>query len=149
MIRDPETRWNGPYPYAALEKAGLTPESTQDEVANASFTLMSRRMMNPVTQKAWDELRELPTRLLADALQYDVDAPAELERAQAWVRRERVASAAVDTAPYWSMPPELLASLGDDLPELEVAPPGPVDLPPDTAEFPSQGLVDRLIRFDR
>lgn len=149
MIRDPDAVWNGPYPYEVLEKAGIGPDSTRDEVANASFKLMTHRMMNPVTQKAWDELRELPKRLLADALLYDVDTAAEIERARAWVRRERATSAEVDTERYWSMPPDLLATLADDLPELETEAPGEVELPPEAEAFPSQGLIDSLIRFDR
>ncbi|THV39836.1 hypothetical protein [Glycomyces buryatensis] len=149
MIRDPHTVWNGRYPYEALEPAGIGPASTQDEVEDASFTLMTKRLMNPVTQTAWDELRELPKRLLADALLYDVDTEAEIERAGAWVRRERESQAQVDTDRYWSMPPELPAALAADLPELEVGPPPEVELPAEADQFPSQAFIDKLIRFDR
>ncbi|GDY31983.1 hypothetical protein [Gandjariella thermophila] len=148
MIKDPLTVWNGPFPYDALAPAGITPRSTQAEVEDASFTLMTRRLMNPVTQKAWDELRDVRRRLLADFLLYDVD-PADFDEARQHVRRELAdpgePSQVTDAL---AAPVEFLDDLAGDLSEVTLTPPPPV-LPRDLDAFPPQSLIDSLISFDR
>lgn len=149
-LRDPDPVWPGTHPYEALEPAGIGPESTQDEVEKASFTLMTRRMMNPVTQAAWKELRDLPRRLVLDALLYDVDLDAALAAARARLDRDREAAAAPPEDPAaFELGPDLLAGLADDLPPIEVRPAPPVDVTGATAAFPSPALLDALIRFDQ
>ena len=81
MIKDPELKWNGPFPYDVLAAAGLTPHSTMREVKDASFVLMARDAMTPEVRAAWDELRLTPRRLLADFFLYPTDLPAEADPA--------------------------------------------------------------------
>ncbi|WP_158630448.1 hypothetical protein [Glycomyces terrestris] len=150
MIRDPRPAWDGRYPYEALEPAGIGPHSTQEEVENASFTLMTSGLMNAATQAAWDELREVPKRLLADALLYDVDLPAAVAEARARLERERAEAAAPPPVPpQRETALELLASIGDDLPPVEARPAPPVDVSAELAAFPPRHLLDTLIRFDQ
>ncbi|MEI5097917.1 hypothetical protein RB200_03735 [Streptomyces sp. PmtG] len=42
------------------------------------FELLAQRLMTPLAQTAWDELRTVPGRLLVDLFLYDVDVAAEL-----------------------------------------------------------------------
>jgi hypothetical protein len=81
MIKDPGTTWDGPYPYDELAAAGITPDSTQREVADeAPFTLMTQGLLTTRAQRAMEELRDPQRRLVADFLLYDVDLAADIER---------------------------------------------------------------------
>ncbi|MFE0138184.1 hypothetical protein ACFWY6_42560 [Streptomyces sp. NPDC059037] len=74
MIKDPETNWDGgPFPYDALAEVGVTPWTTHAALQDISFELLARRLMTPVTQQAWDDLRSVRRRMLAELLLYDVD----------------------------------------------------------------------------
>lgn len=150
MIKDPSTAWPGSFPYDVLAEVGITPESSHTEVADAAFLLMTRRLMNPVTQKAWDELRDVRRRLLADALLYDVDLDEEIRRARTRLERELAepdeppevgAALAVSMA--------LLEGLGGDPASVSLAPPPPVALPDDLGVGPEQSVITDLIQFDR
>ncbi|WP_367045838.1 hypothetical protein [Streptomyces sp. Je 1-332] len=84
MIRDPATSWDGgPYPYDALAEVGVTPGMTHAGLQDVSFELLARRLMTPATQQAWEELRVVRRRMLAELLLYDVDLTTELAAADA------------------------------------------------------------------
>jgi hypothetical protein len=119
VIKDPLTVWNGQFPYDALGRAGITPESSQSDVEEASFTLMTGRMMTPATQKAWHELRDIRRRMVVDLLLYDIGLDTEPAQAGDRIQRELA-----DTSPE-PLPPD-----------------GP-------GVFPSQHFIDSLIHFDR
>jgi hypothetical protein len=81
MIKDPDTTWDGPFPYDELAAAGITPDSTQREVADeAPFTLMTLGLLTTRAQRAVEELRDPQRRLVADFLLYDIDLAADIER---------------------------------------------------------------------
>ena len=73
MIEDPLTTWPGRFPYRVLADVGITPRSTQADVEDAAFTLMTENLMDPAAHQAWHRLRDVPTRLLVDLLLYDLD----------------------------------------------------------------------------
>jgi hypothetical protein len=73
VIEDPLTIWPGQFPYRVLADFGITPRSTQADVEDVAFTLMAEGRMNPTTQQAWRELRDVTSRLLVDLLLYDID----------------------------------------------------------------------------
>jgi hypothetical protein len=144
MFEDPLTRWPGQFPYRVLADFGITPRSTQAEVKDVVFTLMAEDMMNPTTQRAAGELRDLAGRLLADLLLYDVGEEAELDRLD-----ERIAHELADpgepaevTEALTTIPIELLEGLADELAEEPNPPAGP-------GAFPTPSFLDRLIQFDR
>ncbi|MFI6088698.1 hypothetical protein [Streptomyces sp. NPDC051218] len=84
MIKDPATSWDGgPYPYDALAEVGVTPGMPHAGLQDVSFELLARRLMTPATQQAWEELRVVRRRMLAELLLYDVDLTAELPAADA------------------------------------------------------------------
>lgn len=80
MIEDPSTTWPGRFPYRVLADFGITPRSTQAEVKDVAFTLMAEDMMNPTTQRAWHQLRDVAGRLLVDLLLYDIEEDADVDR---------------------------------------------------------------------
>ncbi|HEX3790981.1 MAG TPA: hypothetical protein VHW44_24165 [Pseudonocardiaceae bacterium] len=150
MIQDPLTVWNGPYPYDALAPAGVTPAYSHAQMAEVSFTLMTRRMMNPRTQKAWNELRDLQRRLLADFLLYDVDAAEEIADARAELAREFAAPTETPEAVRaLAMPVEALTELTGELAEVVLDSAPPVSGQPLFGVFPPPSLIDSLIEFDR
>ncbi|HEX2300997.1 MAG TPA: hypothetical protein VHH34_21225, partial [Pseudonocardiaceae bacterium] len=74
---DPATPADLASPYRALQAAGITPNSTAQQVKDASFVLMAAGLWTPEVRMAWDLLRSVPERLTADALLYRlVDGPA-------------------------------------------------------------------------
>ncbi|MFC8128841.1 hypothetical protein [Streptomyces sp. NPDC057302] len=117
MIKDPSTSWDGgPFPYDALAEVGVTPGTSHAGLQDASFELLARRLMTPVTQQAWDELRVVRRRMVAELLLYDVDLEAEIPAAQAAL--DRAFAAAEPLAPTGPPPsplPEETARLLDDL----------------------------------
>lgn len=143
MIQDPLTVWNGTYPYDALAAVGITPESTQADVEQASFDLMAAGLMNPATQKAWAELRDVRLRLLADFLQYDVDPASDIGRARDRIRAQLGdPGAPPEVGAALVMPPEIMDELADELTGTGF---GPL---PESGGFPLWPLIDRLIEFD-
>lgn len=124
MIKDPSTSWDGgPFPYDALADVGVTPRTSHADLQDVSFELLARRLMTPVTQQAWDELRVVRRRMLAELLLYDVDLASDIPAAQAALDR------ALDRA---------LAAA-----EPATGPPPESPLPEETAR-----LLDGLITFD-
>lgn len=74
---DPATPADLASPYQTLHVAGITPNSTAQEVKDASFVLMAANLWTPDVRMAWDLLRSVPERLTADAFLYRlVDGPA-------------------------------------------------------------------------
>lgn len=121
MIKDPSTSWDGgPFPYDALSEVGVTPQMSHADLQDVSFELLARRLMTPVTQQAWDELRVVRRRMTAELLLYDVDLAAEAATAG--------------------------ASLEAALAVRE--PPGPEDPPPRPLPEELVRLLDDLITFD-
>jgi hypothetical protein len=92
MIKDPLTRWPGPFPYDVLAKSGITLSSSLREVLDASFSLMEQGVMTQEERQAWDDLRLLPRRLLADFFLYDFDPAVEIARARRALEEEIEAS---------------------------------------------------------
>ncbi|MGW7073977.1 hypothetical protein ACWGH2_01085 [Streptomyces sp. NPDC054871] len=120
MIKDPSTSWDGgPYPYDALAEVGVTPGMSHADLQDVSFELLARRLMTPATQHAWDELRVVRRRMVAELLLYDVDLAAELPAAEAELDRALAAGApgqpAAPERPSPSDPPEEIVRLLDDL----------------------------------
>ncbi len=70
MIKDPELRWKGAFPYDVLAPAGVTPASPMSVVRDASFELMHEGEMTPEVRAAWDELRISSRRLIVDFFLY-------------------------------------------------------------------------------
>jgi hypothetical protein len=70
LVADPAVHQRGNHPYDSLLPAGVTPDSPQTEVKNASFVLMEMGLMTPEGRVAWDQLRGVPERLKVDALTY-------------------------------------------------------------------------------
>lgn len=70
MIKDPDTVWEGGFPYDALAAEGITPASTHREVIDLPFRLMRDRRHTRPVQVAHDELRQLHRRLVLDLLMY-------------------------------------------------------------------------------
>ncbi|MFE2942044.1 hypothetical protein ACFXKG_23790 [Streptomyces sp. NPDC059255] len=153
MIKDPLTEWDGPFPYDELTVAGVTPDTTHAAMADVSFDLMTRRLMNARTQNAWHELRDLRRRLLADVLLYDIDPAEEVARARAELVAERVAAGGggepPEVARALSVPVEWLNALATELSAVEVPVPEAAGPAPGLGVFPSGALIDSLIRFDR
>jgi hypothetical protein len=150
VIKDQLTVWSGQFPYDALAPAGITPQSSQAEVEDASFALMTKRMMNSTTQKAWDELRDPQRRLLVDMLLYNVDPAEEIGRARARLERELADTGEPpELAEALTVPAELLHELAAELTTVHLEPPGPVAAPKELGPFPSPSLIDSLIQFDR
>lgn len=126
MIKDPSTSWDGgPFPYDALAEVGVTPWTSHADLQDVSFDLLARRLMTPVTQQAWDELRVVRRRMAAELLLYDVDLASEVTSAGAALE----ASLAVREPPGRASPPP------------QPLPDGP--LPEETVR-----LLDDLIIFD-
>jgi hypothetical protein len=150
VIKDPLTAWDGPFPYDELAPVGVTPEVSHAAMADVSFELMTRRMMNSRTQKAWDELRTMRRRLLIDLLLYDVDPAEELGRARTALAAERsdpgeppqVAQALTISAGF-------LDELAGELADVELPEPPPLGHDPQFGMFPSSVSYDDLIQFDR
>ncbi|MEU5957084.1 hypothetical protein [Streptomyces sp. NPDC047525] len=88
MIKDPSTGWDGgPFPYDALVDVGVTPRTSHADLQDVSFELLARRLMTPVTQQAWDELRVVRRRMVAELLLYDVDLESDAPAAEAALDR--------------------------------------------------------------
>jgi hypothetical protein len=137
VIEDPLTTWPGQFPYRVLADFGITPRSTQAEVEDVAFTLMAEGRMNPTTQQAWRQLRDVTSRMLADLLLYDIDHE-DVDPANPEV-----------TEALTTIPVEVMACLADELTDLRVEPPEPPAPPADLCAFPTQSFVDGLIQFDR
>jgi hypothetical protein len=150
VIKDQLTVWNGQFPYDLLAAVGITPQSSQAEVEDASFALMTKRMMNPATQKAWDELRDPQRRLLVDILLYNADPAEEIARVKERIERELAdPEEPPELATVLMMPAELLHELADELSTVHVELPPQVPVPQRFNTFPPQSLIDSLIQFDR
>ncbi len=83
MLKDPLTRWQGPFPYDLLAPVGITPQSSLKEVMDASYDLMAQGLMTPDVRAAWDKLRHTSERLVVDFFLYDIDLAVEARRHRA------------------------------------------------------------------
>lgn len=147
MIKDPDTTWDGPFPYDVLAEAGITPDSTQREVADeAPFTLMTSGLLTPRAQRALDELRDPQRRLVADFLLYDIDVAAGIERLASRLGplpgEPDAVTETLSPRPGWlSTLAETIAATCDPAPRIPERPrPGTLAVAP---------LIDMLIEFDR
>ncbi|GAA1895850.1 hypothetical protein GCM10009837_17280 [Streptomyces durmitorensis] len=114
MIKDPSTGWDGgPFPYDALAEVGVTPRTSHADLQDASFELLARRLMTPVTQQAWDELRVVRRRMVVELLLHDVDLESAVPAAEAAL--DRALAAAEHPEPTAIPLPEETARLLDDL----------------------------------
>ncbi|HKS49840.1 MAG TPA: hypothetical protein VJT49_32985 [Amycolatopsis sp.] len=151
MIEDPLTTWPGQFPYRVLAGVGITPQSTQAEVNDVAFTLMAEGMMNPTTQQAWHQLRDVTRRLLVDLLLYDIDQEADIGRMADHVTQELANPGEPPevTEVLTTIPVEVMACLADELTDLHIRRPEPPKAPADLCAFPTPSFTDSLIQFDR
>lgn len=151
MIEDPLTTWPDQFPYRVLAEFGITPQSTEAEVKDVVFTLMAEDMMNPTTQHAWHQLRDLTSRLLVDLLLYDIDQEADLDRIQDHIARQlsEPGEPPEVTETLTTIPLDIMDCLADELTDLCVRPPEPPTPPADLCAFPTPSFIDGLIQFDR
>lgn len=122
MFEDPLITWPGGFPYRVLAGIGITPRSTRAEVEEAVFTLMIEDLLNPVTQQALNQLRDVARRLLLDLLLYDLDEEADVDRLAEAVGAELANSAEPGEVT------EALRTIPD--------------------AFPTRSFLDGLIEFD-
>lgn len=150
MIQDPSTAWDGPFPYQVLAPTGATPAMPHAEVQDLPFELMTRRLMTPETQRAWDELRTTRRRLLADLLLYDVEPAAEAAAAREEAAEALSAPGEPPQVARWLEPPwEPAERLVDELDGVPLPEP-PVPAGPPGAEDPARSPVpDESIHSDR
>jgi hypothetical protein len=151
VIEDPLTTWPGRFPYRVLADVGVTPRSTQADVEDAAFTLMTENLMNPATQQAWGRLRDVPGRLVVDLLLYDLDQDADIDRLREEIAQElaKPGEPPEVTEALTTIPVDVLACLADELADLPIEPPEPPTVPADLCAFPTPSFLDGLIRFDR
>lgn len=98
MIKDPDTVWEGGFPYDVLAAEGITPASTHQEIINLPFRLMREHRYTRSVQLAHDELRQLHRRLVLDFLMY----PGPEEPGPADTLGELTASREVVDAERWT-----------------------------------------------
>jgi hypothetical protein len=149
MIQDPLTAWDGPYPYDVLASVGVTPSLTHAEILDVSYALLEQRLMTAPARRAWEELRQVPRRLLADFLLYDLEPEAEIAGARTSIGEElRTPGPPPQAAEALELRPELLDELMSELRAVELEPPGPVRIIPEFADPIPRQLLDDLIHFD-
>ena len=66
MNKDPYTVSLDESPYDVLASVGIKPDSSMQEVRDASFMFMAVGGMTPSVRRAWDALRNPATRLTVD-----------------------------------------------------------------------------------
>jgi hypothetical protein len=145
MIPDPAGDPDGRPPYELLACVGLTPETSHALVQDASFELLSRRLLTPERNLAWDELRVLRRRMLVDFFLYDIDPSEELDGAARSLRTALSALEAADVAELRRLDPAMLLELAgqeEDGSAASVRLPAVSDVPPIPEEIP-------LFEFDR
>ena len=74
---DPEVPWDGPRPYAELARFGLGPNSTLQQVLDASFDMSADDLSDEKLNSSWETLRSTRARLLVDFFCVDLPPPAE------------------------------------------------------------------------
>ena len=145
MIPDPAGDPDGRPPYEVLACVGLTPATSHARVLDASFELLSRRLLTPERNLAWDELRVLRRRMLVDFFLYDVDPTVELDGAARSLSTAMSALETADVAELRQLDPAMLQELagqGDTGPAASERRPPALDAPPVPEELP-------LFEFDR
>lgn len=149
MIKDPFTVWNGAFPYDVLAPVGVTPALSHSALQEAAFDLMAQGLMNPETQRAWDELHRIPRRLMIDLLLYDVDPADDTDAAREEVEYElRHPGEPAEVAEALTLAPALVGELADELGEIVLHPPEDVACV-ELDTLARSDLLDQLIRFDR
>lgn len=71
MVHDQHAEAEGDRPYDVLSDAGVSPASSMKEVLDASFDLMRGDRWTPEVRAAWNTLRMVESRLVADFLYRD------------------------------------------------------------------------------
>jgi hypothetical protein len=146
LILDPLLPWDGEHPYRhlavrleALGKPPVGPGSTMAEIRDCYYDLMAPGSDRTADRRAWDELRKVGSRLLADFFLYEVaevDAPAALERMAAVEMPVELP----DFRRLAEIPVDFAAAL-DPAERIEAAArPGPVELPAAVREPPPLDL---------
>jgi hypothetical protein len=97
MVKDPLTRWEGMFPYDALSKANISPDSTMEEIRDGPFILLEKGEMTPEVRQAWDELRFAESRLVVDFFLYRISLSQEIARLRETLDELLLAE---DTRPY-------------------------------------------------
>lgn len=163
LILDASHPWDGENPYRrlgarleALGRASVTPDSTTAEICDCYYDLMAPGAHQAGDRQAWDELRKVGSRLLADFFLYEI---AEIDP-QEVLDRSRGIEMPVELPDFSRLaeiPIDVTAALksrerfepGDrpkpvDLPA-EVLEPPPLDLgpmPPPLAAYLDDGEID-------
>lgn len=70
MVKDPLMVWPGGFPYDLLAEAGITPQSSMQEVKDALYHFMKQGAVPPEIREAWDQLRMVEKRLWVDMFLY-------------------------------------------------------------------------------
>jgi hypothetical protein len=80
MFRDPDLIWAGEFPYDKFEQAGVTMDSSIDEVQDADeyFTSQSQNLVSD-TREAMKALSTVQNRLFVDFFLYRLPYPIEDE----------------------------------------------------------------------
>lgn len=93
LLKDPDLPWEGPFPYdelaarlLAVGAAPVGPESTAEVIKDAFFDLMAGGSAPQEARAAWDALRLIDERLVADFFLYEVPEP-DVDRALAELAR--------------------------------------------------------------
>jgi len=80
LIKDPHLSWPSEFPYERLSESlrqighpGIDPNSSAKQINDALFDLMAAGKPSTEDRLAWDELRYLDRRLLADFFMYSLD----------------------------------------------------------------------------
>jgi hypothetical protein len=145
LLKDPLA---APDPYDLLAVVGITPQSTMQQVLDASFDLMETGRMNAEMRAAWDTLRTPHRRLLVDLLRYPLDLEGELAGAVAAVEQTLARWGEV---PFPAGPEATLRRQLDAMSEDEREIPLrtlTIELVPEL-DFPESLIDDDFIRFDR
>ncbi|MFI0409329.1 hypothetical protein [Actinomadura sp. 3N508] len=141
--------WPGPFPYDVLACAGVTPDTSHAAMQDVPFDLLARRAMTPEAQQAWNELRTVRRRMLADLMLYDADPAADLAAARAEVEAAlRDPGEPPGVARCLELDPPLSPDLAAELDEVVLDPPPPIPAVRGFDDPVPPGFLDDLIRSD-
>ena len=73
MLRDPCNSWEGgEHPYDVMRPVGITPDSTRQQVLDAQYDMVDKKLWTPEKRPPWDELRNIESRIWLDLFYYPV-----------------------------------------------------------------------------
>lgn len=149
MIGSRNAAWNGPFPYAALAAAGVTPGTSHSAVQDVPFDLLAGHAMTSEAQQAWHELRTVRRRLLVDLMLYDVDPASDLAAARAEVEAAlRDPGAPPGAAGFLELGPPLSPELAAELDEVVLDPAPPLPGADGFDDPVPPGFLDGPLRFE-